>query len=116
MREIKFRAWDKFNAVYVYSGAEPFPTLAIFFIYVQRCENGGNPMVLEQFTGLKDNAGVDIYEGDILQPKDYPKNCAVAFENGAFVCHGGQIRIDPLDWWKRVIIGNIFENPELVGT
>jgi uncharacterized phage protein (TIGR01671 family) len=62
MREIKFRAWDKANKVYI----------------VPTEKNGGNVInawvdsesdvsIIEQFTGLLDKNGKEIYEGDILR-------------------------------------------------
>lgn len=105
-REVKFRLWDQTEQTMLI-----LPTLKET---VERFEYWYGRFILMQYTGLKDNSGSDIYEGDILKPKDYPKNCAVTFQNGAFVCHGGQILIDPRDWWKRIVIGNVFENPDLL--
>jgi hypothetical protein len=59
MREIKFRAWDKENKVYI----------------VPTEKNGGNVLnawidsesdvsIIEQFTGLHDRNGKEIYEND----------------------------------------------------
>ena len=81
---------------------------------------------LMQFTGLKDKSGKEIYEGDIIKMGDNPE-CwfaprVVEFKNGAWM--GGSCRIytnqDKHDYqgdsnqdnWE--IIGNIFENPELL--
>ena len=61
---------------------------------------------LMQFTGLKDKNGKEIYEGDIVR-QDYDNAlCEVKFISGCFspFKHDGQF----------VVIGNIYENPELL--
>ena len=105
MREIKFRAWD----------GEEFK----FFDYakddIYRC---GSFKDLQQYTGLKDKNGKEMYEGDILCNRafDIPEEELVlnkvkwvntpytaAFDFGtASACHLVEI------------IGNIHENLELL--
>lgn len=99
----------------------------------------GDEVILMQSTGLKDKNGVEVYEGDcfikIFRTIEIPtgKNGIeksvgiVKFHEGAF-----QVRIDGWgyellsevvqphiygannDYWENIVIGNIYENPELL--
>lgn len=73
---------------------------------------------LMQWTGLQDNRGVDIYEGDIIS-NDWDSGyvyCAVkwnAEEAYWYVQHLGE-GTDMLYEMNEKVIGNIYENPELM--
>lgn len=71
--------------------------------------------ILMPYTGLQDENGKEIYEGDVVEAEGmFPST--VVFENGTFRFDGGSPSI--VDDWgyysNFVVIGNIYENPELV--
>lgn len=119
MREIKFRAWDTENKTWT------FATLGDL-ICGACTKKGDKPLsgakqVWEQYTGLKDSNGKEIYEGDILQDESNDTAVVIWREHHAEWCikwiHMG--REDSLsrcmEWGHlNEIIGNIHENPELL--
>ena len=79
-----------------------------------------------QYTGLKDKNGKEIYEGDIFLDitSPYGKECVVIFELGSFgfkqhgyfrSFYGCNKRWNAQTKESKIeIIGNIYENPELL--
>lgn len=122
MREIKFRGW--YTGPYENRMLEPNfngPVNEIF----NDPDNEGK-VIYMQYTGIKDMYGQEVYEGDILETKQRHTNkliiTKVEFVQGAFVetvVRDESERINrsfiPLDADCSKIIGNIYENPELLG-
>ena len=115
MREIKFRAWDvKYKRMSLVSSID-FKKNLIYTTWWEENKkrlkkdktNEISDLVLMQFTGLKDKNGKEIYEGDIVKGEVENNKfiSVVEFQNGGF-------SINTL--WEPEVIGNIFENPELI--
>lgn len=79
-------------------------------------------LVVVPSTGCKDYYGKEIFFGDILCKEEYRETCYVFYSSGAYRTEGGygaeqktldKFLYDPNSFHARVI-GNIFENPELL--
>lgn len=123
---IKFRIWDKkFKSFY-------YPSLYFLLqvdkngeLYYETGVSKRNNYILQQFIGLKDKKGKEIYEGDILelkQGKEIWEIGDVRFLEGAYYwwnSYGEQLRDYIKDKKSNTIdlkiIGNIFQNKELLG-
>lgn len=124
MREIKFRAWNKVYKKYVEINELEMgvKSLAIKFItpsgrtlYLEH----GNSIILEQYTGLKDKNGVEIYEGDIVKMDGLYYLIKWDDEGGKWCMSLERDWMDYLFLTKKKapfmeIIGNIHENGDLI--
>ena len=116
MREFKFRMWTKGFDYFDIGDEKPIPTDA----------------VIEQFTGLVDKNGRDIYEGDIIPWKTilgevfngvvkYADKWAQFYLSVRNNVGGGAAMDSTFIWYYgedgkviAEVIGNIHENPKLV--
>lgn len=121
MREIKFRAWDKKAKKWLsFDEGEPiesdYTRLNTLGYWVHFWNYDEKEVALMQFTGLKDKNGKEIYEGDVLKSK-YATGHNVYWQG----C-GWKMSTQQGGYWQPLqtltdnyeVIGNIFENPELL--
>lgn len=117
MRQIKFRAWDEVCECYLENS---FEVHSIGCVSHQGAWVTGQ-VVLEQYTGLHDANGVEIYEGDVVASRHITKpGAAITYqERYAGFCIGPDWPLSEYyDYTNKglnlEVIGNIHENPELL--
>lgn len=130
-REIKFRVWDGVQMFYENLQIDFNDPACVYFGKSENLKSAKlSEVMLPQFTGLKDKNGKEIYEGDIvkwLQAKggvlpasEQPKICEVVWEDCSWVLldrnavNNGKYGRYSLISCHLEIIGNIFENSELL--
>ena len=106
MREIKFRYWEHdFKRMVI---ADSNNTFELF-------EQNYYPVM--QFTGLKDSNGKEIYEGDIVARFQGKQKSYIGFKQGEFIAwiigEAGFVSCR-IECEGCEIIGNIYENPDLL--
>ena len=109
MRDIKFRTWSK-TAQQIISWEELKPK------FIKLLDNPEYPYMM--FTGLKDRLGVEIYEGDIVRDCEVKWNGVVKWEQyglGSWRIKNDVTEDMMFDAHCLEVIGNIHENPELLG-
>ena len=144
MREIKFRVWDKekekmshslpVDVVFRWTPMENFYEIIFSEDFEQFIDTAAEGIevnyILQQYTGLKDRMGREIYEGDIL---NFPEQSKVKHDSSkpnhpgwygvvtyeiksehesksGFIAKGLIFK-----WSACEVIGNMYENPKLYG-
>ena len=124
----EFRAWTEEGKV-MYYGVYPFKdgTLLLSYDGFAFDEVPASDFILMQSTGLKDKNDNEIFEGDIVR---YKAGCNTVTEEVAYDKNfaGFGVRdadtdiiftflqlADVVDLISLEVIGNIYENPELLG-
>ncbi len=128
-REFKFRAWDTFHEEMIIFPhktrdlvfTDKGPNIICFHRGIRLPLNEDRELILMQYTGLKDSEGKEIYEGDVVIGKtDYPNQPKFVID---YVKITGGKDYDTFaigfDLWifkseELTVIGNIYENPELM--
>jgi len=127
-RKIKFRIWNNKTRSWIH-GPHKNPSLDGVNLFGETIMFGEllhgvsiedyNKCIPLQYTGLKDQNEKEIFEGDIIDcGGDSEEYCSVVLDNGCFMTKDPDdpdCLIPLYDYNEQCrVVGNIFENPELL--
>lgn len=136
MRQLKFRAWNTSAKQWQtdYSALDCNGNFLVKMSENSFDQSDGVKLIFQQYTGLKDKNGVEIYEGDVIAYTSHTKTLGDVYHRRVVEWHDevarfsmhkiGKHTSDPKaneyslfkaeKMQKLEIIGNIYENPELL--
>lgn len=129
MRDLKFRSWDKregLQRMIYLNGFIPYgdgwrggnPDYKFYQLYYgdKGCSSAdAKDIEIMQYTGLKDKNGKEIYEGDIIE-SDYGIGTVEFDQTTCRFTYSFSLDTDALWHYTKSakVVGNIYENPELI--
>jgi len=112
---IKFRVWDTVDEKHTYSPNSHFLITLDGNIKDGRGCPYDESYILQQYSGVKDKNGKEIYEGDLTLYKPYREQAGtVEFHSGIFFVEWLDQTEDELGYMRTSdleIVGNIYESP-----
>lgn len=113
MRQIKFRVWDEYS--------QELFNIEDFYYFEEQGIHNSSECCLMQFTGILDKNGKEIYEGDCVQFTQHLFNTPeekfpVKIKEVKWLDWEGKWNLRETNAGESnfEVIGNIYENPELL--
>ena len=124
-RLIKFRVWDNYHKFFLSSGGEEYGEMDNYHYNLGLYHNlsdilsNKDRFIVQQFTGLCDSEGTEIYEGDLIT--SFRRLILVEYQAPEYVFRYKHY-FDDNDWvwlfhdwgyFRGVVSGNILENKNI---